>query len=137
MILDMGDVEVSLILGRPFLNTTNTIIYVGSGQIHFQFSGWKVKCNFNSYIQPMNRPRKSVPIEGINQHFIGGINSQRMKKDKLRIMNLLHQSRMHNLNRFDGRRWHHHLSHHHWRPHYKSLYLQDQMKNNLKRSLIR
>jgi hypothetical protein len=36
MILDMGmDEEIPLILGRPFLNTTNTIIYVGSGQIYF------------------------------------------------------------------------------------------------------
>ena len=36
MIFDMGiDEEIPLILGRPFLNTTNTVIYVGSGQIHF------------------------------------------------------------------------------------------------------
>jgi len=36
MILDMGiNEEIPLILGRPFLNTTNTVIYVGSGQIHF------------------------------------------------------------------------------------------------------
>jgi hypothetical protein len=41
MILDMGveEEDVSIILGRPFLNTTNTIIYIGSGQIHFQFPG--------------------------------------------------------------------------------------------------
>ena len=33
MILVMGEGEedVPIILGRPFLNTTNTIIYVGSG----------------------------------------------------------------------------------------------------------
>ena len=50
IILDMGvDEEIPLILGRPFLNTTKAIIYVGSGQIHFQFPGWKVKCAFNSY----------------------------------------------------------------------------------------
>jgi hypothetical protein len=43
MILDMGEEEeVPIILGRPFLNTTNATIYVGSGQIHFQFPGWKV-----------------------------------------------------------------------------------------------
>jgi hypothetical protein len=34
MILDMGE-EEPIILGRPFLNTTNVIIYVRSGQIHF------------------------------------------------------------------------------------------------------
>jgi hypothetical protein len=52
MILDMGEKEedVSIILGRPFLNTTNAIIYIGSGQIHFQFLGQKVRCYFNSYI---------------------------------------------------------------------------------------
>ena len=37
MILDMGEEEedVPIILGRPFLNTTNAIIYVRSGEIHF------------------------------------------------------------------------------------------------------
>ena len=51
MVLDMREEEddTSIILGRPFLNTTNTIIYVGSGQVHFQFPREKVCCNFNSY----------------------------------------------------------------------------------------
>jgi hypothetical protein len=37
MILDIGEGEddTPIILGRPFLNTTNTIIYVRSGQVHF------------------------------------------------------------------------------------------------------
>ena len=37
IVLDMGEEEedVPIILGRPFLNTTNAIIYVGSGQVHF------------------------------------------------------------------------------------------------------
>jgi hypothetical protein len=36
MILNMGEEkEVPIILGRPFLNTTNEIIYIGSGKIHF------------------------------------------------------------------------------------------------------
>jgi len=37
MVLDMGAEEeyVPIILGRPFLNTTRAIIYVGSGQVHF------------------------------------------------------------------------------------------------------
>ena len=48
MILDMGE-EVPIILGRLFLNTTNMIIYVGSGQIHFQIQSWKVKFAFNGY----------------------------------------------------------------------------------------
>jgi len=51
MILDMGEQEedVPIILGRTFLNTINAIIYIGSGQIHFQFLGQKVRCHFNSY----------------------------------------------------------------------------------------
>ena len=51
MILDMGEKEedVPIILRRPFLNTTNTIIYIGSGQIYFQFLGQKVRYYFNSY----------------------------------------------------------------------------------------
>jgi hypothetical protein len=40
MVLDMEEEDDSpIILGRPFLNTTNAIIYVGSGQVHFQFPG--------------------------------------------------------------------------------------------------
>jgi hypothetical protein len=36
MILDMEEEDDSpIILGRPFLNTTNAIIYVGSEQVHF------------------------------------------------------------------------------------------------------
>ena len=50
MVLDMGEEEgAPIILGRPFLNTTNAIIYVGFGQIHFQFPREKVHCYFNSY----------------------------------------------------------------------------------------
>ncbi|XP_066323639.1 uncharacterized protein [Miscanthus floridulus] len=51
MVLDMGEEEdnTPIILRRPFFNTTNAIIYVGSGQVHFQFPGEKVHCYFNSY----------------------------------------------------------------------------------------
>jgi hypothetical protein len=36
MVLDMEEEDDSpIILGRPFLNTTNAVIYVGSRQIHF------------------------------------------------------------------------------------------------------
>ena len=40
MVLDMLEEEeddTPIILGRPFLNTTNAIIYVGSRQVHVQF----------------------------------------------------------------------------------------------------
>ena len=52
MVLDMGEEEdddTPIILGRPFLNTTNAIIYVESRQVNFQFPGEKVRCYFNSY----------------------------------------------------------------------------------------
>ena len=36
MVLDMGEEDnMPIILGRPFLNATNAIIYVRSGQVHF------------------------------------------------------------------------------------------------------
>jgi hypothetical protein len=50
MVLDMEEEDDSpIILGRSFLNTINAVIYVGSGQIYFQFLGEKVRCCFNSY----------------------------------------------------------------------------------------
>ena len=51
MVLDMGEEEddTPIILEKPFDNTTNAIIYVGSRQVHSQFSGEKVRCYFNSY----------------------------------------------------------------------------------------
>ena len=60
MVLDMGKEEddTPIILGRPFLNTTNAIIYVGSGQVHFQFPREKVCCYFNSYTT-YEQPKKS------------------------------------------------------------------------------
>jgi hypothetical protein len=37
MVLNMGaeDEETPIILGRSFLNTTNAIIFIGFGQVHF------------------------------------------------------------------------------------------------------
>jgi hypothetical protein len=36
LILDIpGDEDTPIILERPFLNTTDATIYIGSGQIHF------------------------------------------------------------------------------------------------------
>ena len=60
MVLDMGEEEddTPIILGRPFLNTTNVIIYVRSGQVHFQFPGEKVHYYFNSYTT-YEQPKKT------------------------------------------------------------------------------
>ena len=60
MVLDMGeeDDDTPIILGTPFLNTTNMTIYVGSRQGHFQFPGEKVRCYYNSYTT-YEQPKKS------------------------------------------------------------------------------
>ena len=60
MVLDMGEEgeDIPIILGRPFPNTTNVIIYVGSRQVHFQFPGEKVHCYFNSYTT-YEQPKKT------------------------------------------------------------------------------
>ena len=60
MVLDMGEEEddTPIILGRPFLNTINTIIYVRSRQVHFQFPREKVRCYFNSYTT-YEQPKRS------------------------------------------------------------------------------
>jgi hypothetical protein len=40
VVLDMGhNDEVPLLLGTPFLNTTNAVLYVGSGMLAFIFTG--------------------------------------------------------------------------------------------------
>jgi len=62
-ILDMGaNIDVPVILGWPFLNTVNAVIYVGSGQIHLQFAGKRLKCPFNHYKTNM-QPKDTKPEE--------------------------------------------------------------------------
>jgi hypothetical protein len=75
MVLDMGDKEedTPIILERPFLNTTDAIIYIRSGQIHFQFLDEKVRCYFNSYTnheqpkKPRNNRRRRRSRRQANQ----------------------------------------------------------------------
>jgi hypothetical protein len=67
LILDMGAKEdIPLILGRSFLYTMNTVVNVGSDQIHFHFPGRKVKCAFNGYkankqVKAVRPKRRSHP----------------------------------------------------------------------------
>jgi hypothetical protein len=51
VVIDMGDEEQDppIVLGRPFLYTTRAIIYIRTGEIHFQFRTDKVRCYFNTY----------------------------------------------------------------------------------------
>jgi hypothetical protein len=41
-----------IILGRLFLNTTRAIIYIRTGEIHFQIRTEKVRWYFNTYTNP-------------------------------------------------------------------------------------
>jgi hypothetical protein len=52
LVIDMGEDEYDppIILGRPFLSTTRAIIYLATGEVHFQFPSKKVHCYFNNYI---------------------------------------------------------------------------------------
>jgi hypothetical protein len=59
LVIDMGDEQdPPIALGRPFLNTTREIIYIRSGEIHFQFRTEKVRSYFNSYTNP-EQPKKN------------------------------------------------------------------------------
>jgi hypothetical protein len=46
------------VLGRPFLNTTRAIMYIRTGEIHFQFRTEKACCYFNTYTNP-EQPKKN------------------------------------------------------------------------------
>jgi hypothetical protein len=50
VILDMGHKQrVLLILGRPFLNTTNVVLHVGLGHVSFHMQGQTMRCPFNGF----------------------------------------------------------------------------------------
>ena len=50
IVLDMGrNEEVPLLLGRPFLNTTNAVLHVGSGHVCFHIQGQTIRCPFNGF----------------------------------------------------------------------------------------
>jgi hypothetical protein len=50
LVIDMGEDEYDppIILGRPFLSTTKAIIYLATGEVHFQFPLEKVRRYFNN-----------------------------------------------------------------------------------------
>jgi hypothetical protein len=60
LVLDMGEDEYDppIILGRPFLNTTKAIIYIGSGEVHFHFPSEKVRRYFNDNYIVNEDPKK-------------------------------------------------------------------------------
>jgi hypothetical protein len=60
--------EVLLLLGRPFLNTTNAILLVELGHACFHIHGQTIRCPFNGFDmhkhdkskQPKKQPRRKV-----------------------------------------------------------------------------
>jgi hypothetical protein len=63
IILDMGHNEKTpLLQGKPFFNTTNAILHVGSGHVSFHMLGQTMRCPFNGFKMhkhiKTNRPKK-------------------------------------------------------------------------------
>ena len=85
MVLDMGEKEddTPIILRRPFLNTTNAIIYVGSGQVHFQFPRENVL--FYSIVIPLMNSQRRPALGGDVDHLDAkGIKPQGMNGKKMK-----------------------------------------------------
>jgi hypothetical protein len=61
LVIDMGEDEYNppIILGRPFLSTTKAIIYIATGEVHFQFPSEKVRRYFNSNYIVDEEPKKN------------------------------------------------------------------------------
>jgi hypothetical protein len=61
LVVDMGEDEYDppIILGRPFLSTTKAIIYIATGEVHFQFPSEKVLCHFNNNYIVDEEPKKN------------------------------------------------------------------------------
>jgi hypothetical protein len=66
LVIDKGEDEYDppIILGRPFLSTTKVIIYIATGEVHFQFPLEKVHRYFNSNYIVDEEPKKNKPEEG-------------------------------------------------------------------------
>jgi hypothetical protein len=61
LVIDMGENEYDppIILGRPFLSTIKAIIYITTGEVHFQFPVEKVRRYFNSNYIVDEEPKKN------------------------------------------------------------------------------
>jgi hypothetical protein len=77
MVLDMGDEEIDppIVLGRPFLNTIRAIIYMRSGEIHFQFLAERYTVTSIVILIMSNQKRIG---EGIDRLADKGTNQPRM-----------------------------------------------------------
>jgi hypothetical protein len=61
LVIDMGEDEYDppIILGRPLLSTTKAIIYLATGEVHFQFPSEKVRRYFNNIYIVDEEPKKN------------------------------------------------------------------------------
>jgi hypothetical protein len=61
LVINMGEDEYDppIILGRPFLSTTKAIIYISTGEVHFQFPSEKVRRYFNNNYIVDEEPKKN------------------------------------------------------------------------------
>jgi hypothetical protein len=61
LVIDMGEDQYDppIILGRPFLSTTKAIIYLATGEVHFQFPSEKVRHYFNNNYIVDEEPKKN------------------------------------------------------------------------------
>jgi hypothetical protein len=61
LVIDMGedDYDPPIILGRPFLNTTRAIIYIGIGEVHFHFPLEKLRRYFSDNYMVNEDPKKN------------------------------------------------------------------------------
>jgi hypothetical protein len=55
--------EGSPILGRPFLNTTNAVLHVGSEHVSFHMQGQTMRCPFNGFNK--NKQPKTQPVSSV------------------------------------------------------------------------
>jgi len=63
------DFDPPLILGRPFLNTTRVIIYIRTGEVHFQFPFEKVCRYLTNYTvceDPKRTNQEGCTVPNIN-----------------------------------------------------------------------
>jgi hypothetical protein len=61
LVVDMGEDEYDppIILGRTFLSTTKVVIYITTGEVHFQFPLEKVRHHFNNNYVIDEEPKKN------------------------------------------------------------------------------
>jgi hypothetical protein len=113
----MGDEEdPPIVLGRPFLNTTRAIIYIRTGEIHFQFRTGKVRYYFNTYAN-RKKPRKNKTrrrLQRLQRKLNTKLTNVKNMEEEIKekslsfyqpsILNLLFQKGLHRRNKFGGRK---------------------------------